>query len=82
MTEQISECEQSLEQTDEIYKSNDAYKDIQSQVQSMKPLMVQANESNVELHRHMTSIIEHVKLIHSPLDHLEQTLPVIAELDG
>ena len=81
VAEQISDCEQSL-QTDEAYKSNEDFKDIQGQLQSMKPLMVQANESNVELHRHMACIIEHVKLLHSPLDQLEQALPVIPELDG
>jgi hypothetical protein len=44
--------------------------------------MLQANESNTELHRHMTTIIEHLKILQSPLEQLEKTLPIITELDG
>lgn len=45
-------------------------------------MMLQANDSNMELHRHMTTIIEHLKILNSPLEQLEKTLPVITELDG
>jgi len=44
--------------------------------------MLQANDSNIELHRHMTTIIEHLKVLNSPLEQLEKTLPIITELDG
>ncbi len=45
-------------------------------------MMLQANESNIELHRHMTIIIDHLKILNSSLEQLEKTLPVITELDG
>ena len=45
-------------------------------------MLLQANESNIELHRHMTTIIDHLKILQSPLEQLEKTLPVITELDG
>jgi hypothetical protein len=44
--------------------------------------MLQANESNTGLHRHMTTIIEHIKILNLPLEQLEKTLPIISELDG
>jgi hypothetical protein len=45
-------------------------------------MMLQANDSNIELHRHMTTIIEHLKILNSPLEQLEKTLPIITEIDG
>ena len=45
-------------------------------------MMLQANDSNIELHRHMKTIIEHLKILNLPLDQLEKTLPIITELDG
>lgn len=45
-------------------------------------MMLQANESNTELHRHMTTIIEHLKILNLPIEQLEKSLSVIAELDG
>lgn len=45
-------------------------------------MLVQANDSNIELHRHMTRIIDHIKILSSSLEQLEKTLPVINELDG
>jgi hypothetical protein len=44
--------------------------------------MLQANESNIELHRHMTTIIEHLKSLTLPIDQLEKSLPIIIEFDG
>jgi len=45
-------------------------------------MMLQANDSNMELHRHMTTLIEHLKILNLPLEQLEKTLPIIIELDG
>ncbi len=45
-------------------------------------MMLQAEPSNTELHRHMTTIIEHFKILNSSIDQVEKTLPVIAEFDG
>ena len=45
-------------------------------------MMSQANDSNIELHRHMTSIIDHLKILSSTPDQLEKSLPVMMELNG
>ncbi|CAF4752262.1 unnamed protein product, partial [Rotaria socialis] len=44
-------------------------------------MLLQANESNTDLQQHMTTIIEHLKILNSPLEQIEKTLPTIAELD-
>lgn len=44
--------------------------------------MLQADESNTELHRHMTTIIEHLKILNLSLEQIEKSLPTIPELDG
>jgi predicted nucleic acid-binding Zn-ribbon protein len=85
VTEQVNEFEQlskTLEENNDSIKSNKEFKDLQLNVKSIRDMMLQANESNTELHRHMTTIIEHLKILHSPLEQLEKTLPIITELDG
>ncbi len=62
-------------------KSNKEYKDLQLNLKTIRDMMLQANDSNIELHRHMTTIIEHLKILNS-LEQLEKTLPIISELDG
>jgi len=44
--------------------------------------MLQANESNTELHRHMSTMIEHLKILNLPIEQIEKSLPIIPELDG
>ena len=51
-------------------------------LKTIRDMMVQANESNIGLHRHMTTIIDHIKVLQSPLEQLEKSLPTITELDG
>ncbi|CAF4212639.1 unnamed protein product, partial [Rotaria sp. Silwood2] len=84
VTEQVDEFEQSLktfEENNDSIKSNKEYKDLQLNLKTIRDMMLQANESNIELHRHMTTIIEHLKILNSPLEQIEKTLPVITELD-
>ncbi|CAF4450892.1 unnamed protein product, partial [Adineta steineri] len=84
VAEQIDEFEQSLktlEETNDSIKSTKEFKDLQPNLKTTRDMMLQANESNIELHRHMTTIIEHLKILQSPLEQLEKTLPVITELD-
>lgn len=85
MTEQVNEFEQSLKTLEEdvgSIKSNKEYQELESSLKSVREMMVQANDSNIELHRHMTTIIDHLKILNAPLDQLEKNLPVITELDG
>ncbi|CAF1159923.1 unnamed protein product [Rotaria sp. Silwood1] len=84
VTEQVDEFEQLLkifEDNNDIIKTNKEYKDLKLNLKSIHDMMLQANESNIELHRHMTTIIEHLKILNSSLEQLEKTLPVITELD-
>jgi hypothetical protein len=73
----MNEFEQLLENIGE--NSN---KDLQINLKIIREMMLQANESNTELHRHMTKIIEHLKILNLLPEQLEKTLPVIPELDG
>jgi hypothetical protein len=73
----MNEFEQLLENIGE--NSN---KDLQINLKTIREMMLQANESNTELHRHMTKIIEHLKILNLLPEQLEKTLPVIPELDG
>lgn len=81
VTEQVNEFEQTLKTLDSI-KSNKEYQELQSSLKTIRDMMVQANDSNIELHRHMTTIIDHLKILNAPLDQLEKNLPMITELDG
>jgi len=83
--EQINEFDQSLqtlEENNDSIKSNKEYKDLQLNLKTIREMMLQANESNIGLHRHMTTIMEHIKILNLPLEQLEKTLPIISELDG
>lgn len=85
VNEQINDFDQALktfEENNESIKTNREYKDLQSNLKTIRDMMLQANDSNIELHRHMKTIIEHLKILNSPLEQLEKTLPVITELDG
>jgi len=77
VTEQINEFEKSLENFEENSK-----KDLQISLKTIREMMIQANESNTELHRHMTTIIEHLKILNLPPEQLEKALPIIPELNG
>ncbi|CAF4180831.1 unnamed protein product [Rotaria sp. Silwood2] len=84
ITEQINEFEQllqSFEENNESIKSNKEFKDLQINLKTIREMMLQANENNTELHQHMTTIIEHLKILNLPLEQLEKTLPIITELD-
>jgi hypothetical protein len=70
-----------LEENFDSMKSNKEYKDLQLNLKTIRDMMLQANDSNIELHRHMTTIIEHLKILNS-LEQLEKTLPIINELNG
>ena len=85
VTEQVDEFDQLLktfEETNISIKPNKEFKDLQLNLKTIRDMMLQANESNIELHRHMTTIIDHLKILNSPLEQLEKTLPIITELDG
>jgi predicted nucleic acid-binding Zn-ribbon protein len=81
----VNDFEQLLktfEENSDSIKTNKEYKDLQLNLKNIRDMMLQANESNIELHRHMTTIIDHLKILNSPLEQLEKTLPIIKELDG
>jgi hypothetical protein len=85
VTEQVNEFDQSLKTLEENFdsiKTNKEFKDLQLNLKTIREMMLQANDSNIELHRHMTTIIEHFKILNSSLEQLEKTLPIITELDG
>jgi len=85
VTDQVNEFDEtlkSLEQVNPSIKTNKDYKDLESNCKSIRDMLTQANESNIELHRHMTTILDHLKILQSPLEQLEKTLPIITELDG
>lgn len=85
VTEQVNEFEELLknsEENNDSLRSNKEFKDLQVNLKSIRDMLVQANDSNIELHRHMTRIIDHIKILSSSLEQLEKTLPVINELDG
>jgi hypothetical protein len=44
--------------------------------------MLQANESNTELNRHISTMIEHLKILNLPIEQIEKSLPIIPELDS
>ncbi len=73
---------ETFEENNDSIKSNKEYKDLQINLKTIREMMLQANESNTELHRHMTTIIEHLKILNSSIEKLEKTLPIITELDG
>ncbi len=85
VTEQITEFErllQTLEETNGSIKSNNEFKDLQINLKSLREMMLQANESNTELHRHMSTTIEHLKILNLPIEQIEKSLPIIPELNG
>ena len=51
-------------------------------LKSIREMMLQANDSNIELHRHVTTIAEHLKILSLPIEQIEKILPTISELDG
>ncbi len=75
VTEQINDF-------DQLLQTSEGNKDLQLNLKTIREMMLQATESNTELHRQMTIIIEHLKILYSPLEQLEKTLPKIIELDG
>lgn len=82
---QLTELEQSIEAIEKanvFIKTNKDHKDLQTNLKNIRDMMSQANDSNIELHRHMTSIIEHLKILGSTPDQLEKSLPVMMELNG
>lgn len=85
VTSQLDEFEQALtnlEEKNDSVKSDKEYKDLQVNLKTIRDMMVQANESNIGLHRHMTTIIDHLKILQLPMEQLEKTLPIITEFDG
>ncbi|CAF1156375.1 unnamed protein product [Rotaria sp. Silwood1] len=84
ITEQINEFEQLLrifEENNEIIKSNKEYKDLQINLKTIHEMILEANENNIELHQHIITIIEHIKILNLPYEQLEKTLPLITEFD-
>ncbi|UJR31730.1 hypothetical protein I4U23_019210 [Adineta vaga] len=80
----ITELEQLLQTFEEInilVKTNREFKDLQTNLKNMSQMMSQANDSNIELHRHMTTIIDHLKLLNSTPDQIEKSLPLMIELN-
>lgn len=77
--EEISDLDESLQTFDE---SNKEAKEMRTNVKAIGEMMSQANENNVQLHRRMSTIIEHMKILHGPLEQLEKSLPTIPEIDG
>ena len=85
VNDQANEFEESLKILEENFgsiKSNKEYKELQLGLKTIREMISQANDSNVELHRQMTTVIDHLKVLNSPLDQLEKSLPIINELDG
>jgi len=78
----LNQLLETFEENNDSIKSNKEYKDLQINLKTIREMMLQANESNTELHRHMTTIIEHLKILNSSIEKLEKTLPIITELDG
>ena len=77
--EEISDLDESLRTFDE---SNKEVKEMKTNAKAISEMMSQANENNLQLHRRMSTIIEHMKILHGPLEQLEKSLPTIAEIDG
>ncbi|CAF1153019.1 unnamed protein product [Adineta ricciae] len=81
---QLTELEQSIEAIEKVnvfIKTNKDYKDLQMNLKNIRGMMSQANDSNIELHRHMTAIIDHLKILGSTPDQLEKSLPMMMELN-
>jgi hypothetical protein len=78
----FEELLKTLKENNDSIKSPKEFQDLQNNLKSISDMMIQANESNIDLHRHMTTIIEHLNILNSPLEQLEKVLPTIAELDG
>ncbi|UJR14946.1 hypothetical protein I4U23_001927 [Adineta vaga] len=84
VTGQLDDFEQALNNLEEkngSIKSDKEFKDLQLNIKTIRDMMVQANESNIGLHRHMTTILDHLKILQLPMDQLEKKLPIITELD-
>ncbi len=83
--EQINEFDQlvqTFEENNDSIKSNKEFKDLQINLKTIREMMLQANESNTELHRHITTMNEHLKILNSPTEQLEKSLPYCNEYDG
>ncbi|CAF0735791.1 unnamed protein product [Adineta steineri] len=84
VTEQITNIEpllQTFELTNNSIKSNKEYQDLQNNVKNIHEMMLQANESNTELHRYMTTMMEHLKILNLPIEEIEKSLPTITEFN-
>ena len=82
---QILQFEQTLRTVEDAipaYASKEEYRDLQNNLRTIREMIVQADTSNTELHRHTTTILEHLNILTSPLEDLEKTLPIISELNG
>ena len=77
--EEMNDLDEALRTFDE---SNKEAKEMKTNVKTIGEMMNQANENNLQLHRRMSGIIEHMKILHGPLEQLEKSLPTIPELDG
>lgn len=82
VTEQIEDLQQALTTIEQIEPTHRELTDLKSNIESVQQMMLQANENNVELHRHMTILVEHLKILSSPLAEMEKSLPIITELEG
>ncbi|CAF0803217.1 unnamed protein product [Didymodactylos carnosus] len=86
LEEQVEEFNQELkifiENGNDAVKQNKELKSLQSNLKTTIESLSRANENDVELHKRMVTISQHLKLLGSPLDQLEKTLPVITELHG
>ena len=85
IVDNIGECQEflvNLRKNAQFSSSSTELKDIENEIESLGQLMLKANETNTDLHRHMTIIIEHLNLLHSPMEKIEENLPKIIEIDG
>jgi chromosome segregation ATPase len=78
----LNELIETMEEDNEPLKSNKELKDIIAGLTNIRENMSKAHANDVELHRRMTLIMDHLKMLQGPLDQLERTLPAIGELDG
>jgi hypothetical protein len=82
LDEYMNECRQLVDILHQTYPMLNLTNDINVQLQVTSQFMIQAHESNIELHRHMTRIIEHLKLLHLSTEQFEQELPMITAFNG
>ena len=82
VSEQVNDLEQDLKLFEDTDPTNNDVKELKLKLQNIHQIVIEANESNVNLHQRMVKVMEHLKILSSPLNELEKSLPTIAEIEG